>query len=320
MDFDLGPPTTRPASPIADLSYRGYDGPLSTRLIRWWIVALAGIRLNVKKWWFWALAALCALPYLGTGIMLFANGLPIGGTTNFTRTFYESFAAGFEQFLLFVVALIVGSSSISADNRANALLVYLSKPVTKGDYLLGKWVGVFLLLFAVVLVPALILYLACLLSFTGQGFFRDDPWLSGRSALACVVAAAIHASLILGFSSWSKSPRMAGAIYASLYLVSGIVAGIAGSIYTAVSASSGQAARGILISHLSIGGIIKGLAQNIYHLTEHSMRFDRKAMQPVRIDLTPPTFWVMLALALAMIVVGLVATRAKVRAVEVVRG
>lgn len=326
MDFDLGPPTARPASPIADLSYRGYDGPLSTRLIRWWIVALAGIRLNAKKWWFWALAVLSLFPYLFQGITLLTNAdrtmqALLGGNapvSRYAQAFFQAFDN--QQFWLFILALVVGSSSIAADNRANALLVYLSKPVTKNDYLFGKWCGVFLPLFAVAFFPALLLYLFCLVSYTSEGFLRDDPWLIGRIALACMVAGAIHASLILGCSSWSKTPRMAGAIYASLYLVSGIVAGIAGSIYTTVSASSGQAARGILISHLSIGGVIKGLAQNIYHLTEHSMRFDRRAMQPVPLELAPPTFWVMLALALAMIVVGLVATRAKIRAVEVVRG
>ena len=44
------------------------------------------------------------------------------------------------------------------------------------------------------------------------------------------------------------------------------------------------------------------------------------AMQPVRLELAPPSLWVMVALAVAMIVVGLVATRARIRAVEVVRG
>jgi hypothetical protein len=113
---------------------------------------------------------------------------------------------------------------------------------------------------------------------------------------------------------------MAGAIYASLYLVTGILTGIVGGIYTVVSASQGQAVRGILVAHLSIGGVITGLAQNIYHLTVRSVRIDRRAMQPVRLVLAPPNHWVMLALAVAMIVVGLVATRARIRAVEVVRG
>jgi ABC-2 type transport system permease protein len=329
MDFDLEPPAPRPASPIADLSYRGYDGPLSTRLLRWWIVALAGIRLNLKKPWFWVLALLCMLPYLVQGITLLTNmdrtlqaltgnNAPV---SRYAQAFFQAFSG--QQFLLFILALLVGSSSIAADNRANALLVYLSKPVTKNDYLIGKWMGVLLPLFAVAFFPALLLYLFCLVSYTSEGFLKDDPWLIGRIALACASAGAIHASLLLGCSSWSKTPRMAGAIYASVYLISGIITGIVGTITTVVSATQGhheQAARGILISHLSIGGVITGLAQNIYHLTERSIRIDRRAMQPVRLELAPPSFWVMLALAVAMIVVGLVATRARIRAVEVVRG
>ncbi|HLV80438.1 MAG TPA: ABC transporter permease subunit [Chthonomonadaceae bacterium] len=326
MDFDLGPPAARPASPIADLSYRGYDGPLSTRLFRWWIVALAGIRLNLKKPWFWVLAGLCLFPYLFQGITLLSNAdrtlqALMGGNApeaRYTQAFFNAFSG--QQFLLFITALLVGASSIAADNRANALLVYLSRPITKNDYLAGKWVGVFLPVFVVAFFPALLLYLFCLVSYTSEGFWRDDPWLLGRIVLACAIAGAIHASLLLGCSSWSKTPRMAGAIYAALYLVSGIVAGIAGSITTVFSGSSEEAAREILVTHLSIGGVITGLAQNVYHLTLQSMRFNRRAMQPVHLELAPPAFWVMLGLGLAMVVVGLAATRMRIRAVEVVRG
>jgi len=326
MDFDLGPPTARPASPIADLSYRGYDGPLATRFFRWWIVALAGIRMNVKKPWFWVLAALCALPYLGQGITLLTNAdraiqALMGGNapaSRFTQAFFQAFSS--QQFLLFILALLVGSSSISADNRANALLVYLSKPVTKNDYLFGKWVGVFLPIFAVAFIPALLLYLFCLVSYLSEGFLRDDPWLIGRIVLACVVAGAVHASLLLGCSAWSKTPRMAGAIYAAIYLISSIIAGIVGSVAMKTTQFSSPSAQELVIQHLSVGGVITGLAQNIYRFTIRSVRYDPMAQQRVDVSLAAPSFWVMLALAVAMVVVGLLATRAKIRAVEVVRG
>ncbi len=46
------------ASPIADLTYRTYDGPLHTRAMRWWIVALSGLRATIKQKGFWIVGAL----------------------------------------------------------------------------------------------------------------------------------------------------------------------------------------------------------------------------------------------------------------------
>jgi len=73
MDFDLGPAATTPqpapqatlnSSPIADLSYRNYDGPLKSRFVRWWVVALAMVRLALKSPTYWIIFAICLLRYI----------------------------------------------------------------------------------------------------------------------------------------------------------------------------------------------------------------------------------------------------------------
>ena len=48
--------------------------------------------------------------------------------------------------------------------------------------------------------------------------------------LVAFIAAAMHTSLILGFSAWSKSPLMTGAMYAAFYFLGVIVAPIAALI------------------------------------------------------------------------------------------
>ena len=58
-------------SPIADVSYRHYDGPLHSRTFRWWIVALYGVRQALRKWWFWLLVLVSMTPYAFTGLLLF---------------------------------------------------------------------------------------------------------------------------------------------------------------------------------------------------------------------------------------------------------
>lgn len=318
-DFDLTPPgKPASASPIADLSYRNYDGPLHTRAVRWWIVAVANIRIMLRKPGFWILTLLAALPYVQSLLILqFGGGGNLFGTSDpahkYALQFYQSLQA--QQFFVFLLALMVGAGCIAADNRANALLVYLSKPITKGDYLLGKWMGVFLILFGVGVVPSLILFVYCLLSFSGDGFLTNEPTLFWRMLVANTIPAAVHASLLVGFSAWSKTPRIAGAVYAAFCLISSAIAGIIGSMEFRAHADPSR-----LIQSLSVFGGIQGLAQNVYGVTLQIGKFHRRSGGFEQIKLAPPSLWVMLALVTVFIVLGIAAARMKIKAVEVVRG
>ena len=324
------PPNTPTAhSPIADLTYRNYDGPLNTRAVRWWIVALAGIRQSMRKKGFWVVAALAVFPYLITLISIYLQSrtaaltggrnvnvnlmnMPLKGQ-EYSSQFFQAF--GFQEFFLFIITLLVGTSSIAADNQTNALLVYLSKPITKLDYLLGKWLGVAIIIFAVSLAPALLLYMYCLLSFYSDGFFRNEPWLIFRIIVASAVPALVFGALIVGFSAWSKTPRMAGAFFAGAYYVWGMIVGAFWFIRY-----MGNLKEGILLRHLSISGAIQGLAQNIFGVTQHMMAGNMRRGGLEEVFVRPPELLPVLMLTVGLIAIGLLAARMRIRAVEVVKG
>jgi ABC-2 type transport system permease protein len=303
-------------TPIADLTYRTYDGPLIAHSMRWWIVARAGLRALYRKPAFWICAFLGAGPYFMIGIALYIAFRVGAGNTNifmgsgpgtrFAAQFYA--ALRMQQLFLYIIALLVGAGSVSADNQANALIVYLSKPITKTDYLLGKWMSIFLVVFAVVFVPALALYLYCLTSYISEGFLHDEPWLILRIVAASALAGAVHASLVLGFSAWCKTPRMASAVYSAMYFGSmGVAIALSSQFPPPSQMSSLQA----LVGHLSISGVIVGMSQNVYNVTP--VIFGEK--------LFAPPSWQPLALLTAIMVAGgVAAARARIRAVEVIRG
>ena len=108
---------------------------------------------------------------------------------------------------------------------------------------------------------------------------------------------------------------MAAAVYAALYFVGGIITTIVWAVQ-----HHGHPGEGVLLRHLSINGAITGLAQNIYGVTPQVPRFDRHTMMLERIPLPPPSLGWMILLAAALIAIGIFATRARIRAVEVVRG
>lgn len=322
------------AGPIKDLSYRTYEGPIHTRAIRWWIVALATIRMTgARRIGYYIVAALGAMPYLFMGVMLwvlgrFTNNIGNGNNPFFDTTVGQKYASAlfnglnWQMFLLLIITLIVGAGSIASDNQSNALLVYLAKPITKADYLIGKWVGVFFLVFMACFVPSLVLYLFCFLSYLSDGFLKQEPWLFFRMIGACAVPAAVYASLMIGISAWSKSPAVAAAIKAALYIATGAVALVLFVVQIANHHGHGieviGSQRAINLHHAGENGIMMGLAQNIYGITFHVTTGARNGFQAVSIP--PPTLWMMLLPVLGCIALGLWAAYWRIRAVEVVTG
>jgi ABC-2 type transport system permease protein len=221
------------AGPIADLTYRNYDGPLGSPAYRWWVIAAMGLRNSLKNKWFWWLTAMAAGYYFILGAILFVFN-------RFAETSPESPAAeglkallarlvwkdqflhglSFAQIWFLMAALLVGAGAIANDNRANALLVYLSKPCDRLDYILGKWVGIFLPLLIMTAIPTLAFLLYGALSFRPHGFLTGDPWLPVKVLALIPIPAITHASLILGFSSLFNHGRLAGAAYAGLFFLS----------------------------------------------------------------------------------------------------
>ena len=328
------------AAKISDLTYRNYDGPLQSRTLRWWPVTLAVLRTNARKPGYWILVGIIVLIFLLHGLVAFLTRNFSGMVPENARQFItfkghgnlysDSLASALwwlNLFPTFLVALVVGSGSIAADNRANALLVYLSKPITKVDYLLGKWMGLFLLIGSVSLIPSLLLYLFYLTTYFSDGFFRDNPTLVLRIFPATLIPAAIHASIILGISSFSRSPAMAGATYAGLLTVTGaaVTATIGSVLFNRVmldddlgKGSKAANRRAVTITCMSVGGLSNGIGCLLYDVDPNYVKvipppqLRRKAESPAVLPLA--------ALAGALIILPVGAAALKVRAVEVVKG
>lgn len=231
------------SSPIADLSYRNYDGPLEAPVTRWWPIAKQAMLLTIKKKGFWIAASLSGYYFvIYMAVLYFVTSLSggVGGpggvdpsSAFFSRlVWHDQFVIGFSmaQLLLFIIALMIGSTSIASDNMANALLIYLARPISKLDYLIGKWLGIFIPIAVVTIAPAVVFYAYCGMSYSAQGFFSDHWLLLKILAIGCV-AGSVHASLSLGISSLFKQPRLSTATYATLYFLSMFFSTMVGSFY-----------------------------------------------------------------------------------------
>jgi ABC-2 type transport system permease protein len=315
------------ASPIADLSYRNYDGPLKARAFRWWVVSISTFRFAMRNVFFWILAVIALLPYvyhLAIFYIFRADvGVRVGIVPLFEKPRYALqfyYAMEWQLFWMLLIGLVIGAGTIANDNRSNALIVYLSKPITKGDYLLGKWMGVFLVMLSITLIPGLIGYITCIMMFASDGFLKEEPWLPIQILAGSLVAPAIFTSVIVGISAWSKSGVMAGAFIAGLYILSGIVS----SVLTGIFYRGDQERilrEGGLLSHCSFSGIIRALLYDIYGISTGLVKRTNPDRTPAElVYYVPPNTWIILAVGLSIVILGIVAARLKIRAVEVVKG
>jgi ABC-2 type transport system permease protein len=318
------PARVESGSSISDLSYRSYDGPIRARYARWWVVAQSGLRRTWGQWWFYILIALPLIRFLIAGFLMFWKsqlGVQMGNYLGepegqlYALQFWSVLCGDVNSLFLLIIALVVGAGSISADLQANALLVYFSKPIGKVDYLVGKWMGIFLTIFGVAFIPSALLYLFCVVSYREEGFLTSEPWLGPRLLLATLVPAILHASLIVGISAWSKSPRIVAAIYTSIYIVSGILVTFVGNILFKNSPEMRN-----VVQHCSLRGLIIGIDQNIMHVVVPvfaGFRFRRLGGVDV---VEIPKLWPLVMIAGGLVVASLTAAWVKIRAVEVVKG
>lgn len=293
------------AGPIADLTYRNYEGPRELRRFRFFPIVLNGIRIAIKNKWFWAFVFFAFFPYISfmMQLMIFTR---IPAQQHFRLE--EALAGAYAQtWPAFIIALIAGAGSISADNRANALQVYLARPITKTDYLTGKILGVFVLVYLVVFIP---LFISLLYSAFSEGvakFFSEHGSLFPKSFLLALIPACIHSCVLVGISAWCRAPWQAGTIYASLWVFLSVFSQmLSDSLSHRLSEHAATTLR-----HLNLDGIISGLGSHLIGAMPRGFSLQRE----------PFPYWEPLILfGIVLCAAGVLLARSRIRAVEVIQG
>jgi ABC-2 type transport system permease protein len=204
--------------PIYEQGYRRYEARSPLHQVRFWPITREALRLVLAKRAFLGLLAVSFLPFVVRVIQIYlvtrfpeaGRILPIDG-----RLFGEFLN---QQIGFTILLSIFGASGLVAnDLRTGAILVYLSRPLTRRDYVAGKLLVPLLLNLAVTLVPALVLYLAGL-ALAPEQYLRWDLWWIAPAVVAHAVTISLVVSLlILAVSSLSRSARVAGLGFAGLF-------------------------------------------------------------------------------------------------------
>ena len=213
--------------PIYEQSYRRYEAREPLRTIRFWPIAREALVHVLAKRAFLGLLALSWLPFVLRLVQVFVvtrfpeagRMLPVDG-----RLFGEFLnqQVGFTLLL----SAFGGAGLIANDLRTGAILVYLSRPLTRRDYVLGKLTVLLALNLAVTLAPALLLYAAALALAPEQFAAWSLAWIA-PAIVGYSLAIALGAGLLaLAVSSIAKSARVAGLSFVLLFVGLGVVGNV----------------------------------------------------------------------------------------------
>jgi ABC-2 type transport system permease protein len=119
-----------------------------------------------------------------------------------------------------------GAGLIANDRRANALQIYLSKPLTRADYVFGKLAILMTFLLLVSWVPAVVLLVVQIVFSGSFRFFLDNLYLFPAITVFSFIQVLSVSAAMLALSSLSNSSRYVGILYAGLIFFSQALYGV----------------------------------------------------------------------------------------------
>ncbi|MDA0280085.1 MAG: hypothetical protein O3C29_06590 [Proteobacteria bacterium] len=179
---------------IFQKAYQGYSGPLTKPMDRTFVIFRYALADVFQSRLFSAFFAVCfLLPILlMCFIYVFYNleflvqmEVDIEELTEIDGSFFLLTMQYPQNFMLFVMIMALGPAMISPDIRNNAMPLFLSRPINKPGYILGKLLVLLFLGSLVSWVPALPL-------FFWQGYLAGGGWLGDNLHL-------IFASIVTSF-------------------------------------------------------------------------------------------------------------------------
>ena len=218
---------------VLERSYKRYEGALLPEWSRFLIIPRHAFRDVFRSKIFTGLYALSFMAPLVFAVLIYlrhnaealailqlnvVNVLPID--ERFFQTFVE-----IQGWIGFFLALLVGPQQVARDLTNNGLPLYLCRPFSRTEYVVGKMSIVIILLSTITWVPGLILFLL-------QSYLEGWSWFSGNIPIASaiflgsLVWIVLLALLTQTISAWVKWRLAASAALIGLFFIPSVFAEI----------------------------------------------------------------------------------------------
>jgi len=196
---------------VLERSYKRFEGVLTPEWSRFLIIPRHAVRDVFRSKLFTAFFALSFIWPLVCAILIYLhhNIEALGIMRIDIRNLLPIDAAFFQNYVItqgtigFFLAMLVGPQQVSRDLTNNALPLFLCRPFTRSEYVVGKMSIVIILLSTVTWVPGLILFL--LQSYLeGWTWFADNIWIASAIFIGSLVWILLLALMSQAISAWVK--------------------------------------------------------------------------------------------------------------------
>jgi ABC-2 type transport system permease protein len=207
-------------------TYKAYHGPLTPAWSRFTVLTRYGLSTLFSSRPFTAYTVLCFLPFLvGLAYIYIVHsaaaqavlgvGKTIPGTVN--NIWFLSFL-GFEAGMGFILAAWGGPGMITKDFANHSVQLYLSRPISRTEYLLGKVSVLAALLSCTTWIPALLLFFVKA-ELQGNGWLWENLWMAGAILVSCLIWIAMISLVSMAVAVWVKWRIAATALMLGIFFL-----------------------------------------------------------------------------------------------------
>jgi ABC-2 type transport system permease protein len=207
-------------------TYKGCAGTLTPAWSRFMILPrFSYARLFQSKFRLMFLAACAIYPVGAAGFIYIAHNLsflqalnvPAGQFLQVNERFFVYFC-NFQATMAFLLTAIVGPSLVSPDVTNNAMPLYLCRPFTRSEYVLGRATVLVYLLARITWIPGLILF-GIQADMAGWDWTKEHLWIAWGVFAGLFVWSVVLSLIALAISAWVRWKIAAGGLILAVFFV-----------------------------------------------------------------------------------------------------
>lgn len=218
---------------VYEHTYKSFTGATTPTWSRFLIIPRAAYRTVFQSKLFVMLFVLCFIPPLVMAIMIYlkhnvnALGLfqvQVGALLPIDASFFSTFV-WIQCYLSFFLAVLIGPPLISRDVENNGLPLYLARPLSRAEYVIGKMSVLLILMSLVTWVPGLLLF-GFEAYLEGWSWFTEHISYAGAIYFGCFLWIVFISLLTLAVSAWVKWRVVSSGILVGLFFIPRALAGL----------------------------------------------------------------------------------------------
>jgi ABC-2 type transport system permease protein len=205
-------------------TYKGYEGGLTPAWSRFMILPRYSFaRLFQSKFLLMFLAACAIYPIGAAGFIYIAHNVSFlralnpaaGNFLEVNQRFFVIFC-NFQSVMAYLLTAIVGPSLVSPDVTNNAMPLYLCRPFTRTEYVLGRMTVLLYLLAWITWIPGLILF-GIQADMAGWDWTKDHLWIAWGLLAGLFVWTVVLSLIALAISAWVRWKIAAGGLILGVF-------------------------------------------------------------------------------------------------------